>query len=116
MKIITEKECRNRSRERSYSDNNSRRRDRSSSKSRSRSVSRASTNRDRNRFYKCRENDHFDKDCLTTKEEREIEQIQQMFNLDEEQTSLNTLATNDTHDNLSHASSLEEVRSEHLNL
>ena len=28
------------------------------------------------------------KDCPTTKEEREIEQIQKMFNLDEEQMSL----------------------------
>ena len=35
-----------------------------------------------------------------------------MFNLDEEQTSLKTLAT-DTHDSLNHGSSLEEVRSEH---
>ena len=32
--------------------------------------------------------DHFAKDCPTSKEEREIEQIQQMFNLDEGQTSL----------------------------
>ena len=55
-------------------------------------------------------------DCPTTKEEREIEQIQQMFNLDEEQMSLKTLATSNTCDNLSHVSSLEEVRSEHLNL
>ena len=39
-----------------------------------------------------------------------------MFNLDEEQMSLKTLATNDTYDNLSCKSSLEEVRSEHLNL
>ena len=53
------------------------------------------------------------KDCSTTKEDREIEQIQQMFNLDEEQRSLKTLAINDTYDNLSHARSLEEVRSEH---
>ena len=54
------------------------------------------------------------KDCPTNNDEREKEQIQQMFNLDEEHTSLKTLATNDTYDNLSHTSSLE-VRSEHLN-
>ena len=51
----------------------------------------------------------------TTREEREIEQIQQMFNLDEEQTSLKTLATNDIYDNFSCASSLKEVSSKHLN-
>ena len=33
------------------------------------------------------------KDCPTSKEERKIEQMQQMFNLDEEWTSLNMLAT-----------------------
>ena len=38
-----------------------------------------------------------------------------MFNLDEDQTSLKTLAT-DTYDNLNHIGSVEEVRSEHLNL
>ena len=37
-----------------------------------------------------------------------------MFNLDQEQTALKTLAT-DTYDILNHVSSLEEVRSEHLN-
>ena len=76
---------RSRSRKR-YSDNN-RRRDRSSS-SRSRSCSIASTSRDRIRCYKCGEYDHFANNCPTTKEERQIEQIQQIFNLDEEQTSL----------------------------
>ena len=50
-----------------------------------------------------------------TREERETEQIQQLFNLDEKQTTLKTLATN-TYDSLNHVSSLEEVRSEHLNL
>ena len=39
-----------------------------------------------------------------------------MFNLDEEQTLLKTLTASDTYDNLSHTSSLEKVRSEHLNL
>ena len=41
---------------------------------------------------KCRECDHFTKDCLTTKEEREIDQIQQVFNLDKEQIPLKTSA------------------------
>ena len=85
------------------------------SNSRSRSRSRASANRDRIRCYKCRKYDHFAKDCLTTKEERKIDQIQQMFNLDEKQTSLKTLAT-DTYDSLSQVGSLEEIRSEHLKL
>ena len=70
--------------------NNNRRNDRSISNSRSRSGSRASTNRDRIRCYKCREYHHFAKDCPTFKEEREIKQLQQMLNLDEEQTSLET--------------------------
>ena len=39
-----------------------------------------------------------------------------MFNLDEEQISLKTLATHDMYDNFSYTNSLEEVRSEHLNL
>ena len=39
------------------------------------------------------------KDCPTSKEEREIDQIQQMFNLDEQKTSLKTLAT-DMYDSL----------------
>ena len=49
------------------------------------------------------------------REERETEQIQQMFNLDEELTLLKALAT-DTYDSLNCVSSLEEVRSGHLNL
>ena len=47
-----------------------------------------STNRDRIRCYKCREYDHFARDCPTSREEREIEQLQQMLNLEEDQTSL----------------------------
>ena len=38
-----------------------------------------------------------------------------MFNLDEEQTSLKTLAT-DTYDRFDRVGSLEEIKSEHLNL
>ena len=38
-----------------------------------------------------------------------------MFNLDEKQTSLKTLAT-DTYDSLNYVGLLEEVKSENLNL
>ena len=55
------------------------------------------------------------KDCPTTKEEKEIDQIQQMFNLDEDHALLKTLAT-ETYDSLNHMSLVEEVRSECLNL
>ena len=40
------------------------------------------------------------KDCLTSKEERELEQLQQMLNLEDEQTSLKSLIMS-TLDNLS---------------
>ena len=43
---------------------------------------------DRIRCYKCREYDHFAKDCPTSREIRELEQLQQMLNIDDEQTSL----------------------------
>ena len=55
---------RNRSRSLDRQDR-SRRRDRSVSNGRSRSGSRASTNRDRIRCFKCREYDHFVRECLT---------------------------------------------------
>ena len=48
------------------------------------------TNRDRIRFFECREYDHFARDCLTIQANREAEQIQQMFNMDEDQTILQT--------------------------
>ena len=80
-------------------------------------MSGLSINRDRIRCYKCREYDHFAKDCPTSKEEGEIQQIQQMFNLDEGQTSLKTLAT-DMYDSLNKINSLEDMTllQEHLNL
>ena len=80
---------RNRSRSLDRQDR-SRQRDRRVSNGRLRSGSRASTNRDRTRCFECRECDHFAKECLTRQEKREIEQIQQMFNLDDEQTLLQT--------------------------
>ena len=48
--------------------------------SRSRSGSRANTNRDRIRCYNCREYDNFVRDFPTSREERELEQLQQMLN------------------------------------
>ena len=47
---------------------------------------------------KCREYDDFTRNCPTSREERELE-LQQMLNLDDEQTSLKPLMTN-THDSL----------------
>ena len=82
--------------------------------SRSRSGSRASTNRDRIRCYKCREYDHFMRDCPTSREEKEIEQLQQMLNLGDEQTSLTPLISN-MQDNFSRTGSEENLRQGHLN-
>ena len=49
------------------------------------------TNRDRIRCYNCREYYHFTRDCSTSREERDLEQLQQMLNLEaEEQTHLLT--------------------------
>ena len=76
---------------------------------------RASKNRHRKRCYKCREYDHFVKDCPTSREEKEIEQLQQMLNLGDEQTSLKSLIIN-TQDNCRRANSEENLRQGHLNL
>ena len=48
------------------------------------------TNRDRIRCFECREYNHFARDCLTIQTNREAEQIQQMFSMDEHQTILLT--------------------------
>ena len=55
------------------------------------------------------------KDYPTSREERELEQLQQMLNLDGEQTSLKTLAEN-THGNLNKINSEEDMRLGHLHL
>ena len=55
------------------------------------------------------------KDCLTSKLEKETDKIQQMFNMDEEQTSLKTLVT-DTYDTINRIGTVEEIAREHLNL
>ena len=73
---------RDRSRERMFSRNYGKNRDRSSSNSRSMSGSTASTNRDRIRCYNCREYDHFVRDCINSREERDLEQMQQMLNME----------------------------------
>ena len=49
---------------------------RSANSGRSRSGSRASTNRDRIRCYNCREFNHFERDCPTSREERDLDQLQ----------------------------------------
>ena len=98
----------NRSRERSFSRNYGNDRTRSTSQSRSRSGSRASTSRDRIHCYKCREYNHFAMDCATCREEREIEQLQQMLNLGNEQ--LITPPTSNMQAELSRVSSEEYLR------
>ena len=74
----------NRSRERTFTRNYSSSKDRSSSNSRSRSGSRANTNRDSIRCYKCREYDHFVRNCPSSREDRDLEQLQQMSNMKEQ--------------------------------
>ena len=102
---------RSRSRGRQYS-GNFRRNDRSSS--RSRSGSRASTIRAKIRWFKCREYDHFAKDCLNISdtEKEQSEQIQQILNLEEDKTALKVLVA-DTYENLTRANSEETI--DHLN-
>ena len=90
-------------------------RNRSTCNSRSRSGSRASTNRDRISCYKCREYDHFTRDCPTSREEKEIEQLQQMLNSGDEQTSLLPSILN-MQDNFGRTSLEENLRTNHLNL
>ena len=51
-------------------------------------VLRLNTNRDWIRCFECQEYIHFARDCLTMQVDREVVQIQQMFNMEEEQTLL----------------------------
>ena len=75
-------------------------RDRCSSNDRSRSGSRDSTNRDRIRCYMCREYDHFLRDHPNCREERDLEQLQHMLNMEKQD-----------HRSLSTPSSGEDYRS-----
>ena len=76
---------RDRSIERTFSGNYNGNRTRNTSDSRLRSGSRASTNKDRIRCYNCRKYDHFARDCPTSREERDMDQFQQMLNLEEKE-------------------------------
>ena len=70
--------------------------------------------RDRVHFYKCKEYNHFASDCPTSREEKEIEQLQQMLNLGDEQ--LATSPTLNAQAELSRINSEENLRLNHLNL
>ena len=52
---------------------------------------------------------HFAKDCPTSREEKELEQLQQMFNLEDEKTSLQSLIIN-TQDNFNRVNSEENFK------
>ena len=106
---------RNRSREMSFSRSYNNSRNRSTSNSKFRSESRASTNRDRIQCYKCREYDNFARDCPTSREVKEIEQLQQMLILGNEQTSSKSLIVN-VLDIFSEASSEKNLRTGDLKL
>ena len=41
-------------------------------------------NRDRIRCYKCKEYDHFVRDCPNSREKRDLEQLKQMLNMEEQ--------------------------------
>ena len=68
----------------------------------------ASTFRDRIRCYKYREYGHFAGNCPNSDMEGELEQIQQMYNLDENQTALQILAPGSCED-LNRANSKEAI-------
>ena len=80
----------------------------------SRSGYRAHTNRDRIRSFRCREYDHFAKDCpnVTVTDKVQTEQMQQMLDSEEPETTLKVL-TGETYDSLPSAD-LEEMIN-HLN-
>ena len=78
---------RDRYRERSFTESYSSNRTRNTSDCRSRSGSRASTNKDRIRCYNYGEYDHFARDCPTSREESDMDQLQQMLNLEEKENT-----------------------------
>ena len=90
-------------------------RNRSTSNSGSRSGSRAVTKRDRLKCYKCREYGHFLRDCPSSREQKEIEQLQQRLILEDEQTLLTSLISN-MQGNFSRTGSEENLRQGCLNL
>ena len=55
------------------------------------------------------------KDCSTSREEKEIEQLQQMLHLGDEQTSLTSSIPN-TQGDFSRTGSEKNLRTRHLNL
>ena len=73
-----------RTRERTLTRNYGNNRNRCPSNNRYRSGSRASTNRHRTRCYVCREYDHFVRDCPNPREERDLEQLQHMLNMEQQ--------------------------------
>ena len=48
------------------------------------------THRDRIRSFECRDYNYFPRDCLTIQANREAEQNQHIFNMDKDQTILQT--------------------------
>ena len=67
-------------------------------------------NRDRIQCYTCREYDYFMRDCPTSREGKEIEQLQQMLNLGDEQTSV---TISNMQDDSSRTGSEEHLRAGH---
>ena len=65
------------------------------------------------RCFKCGEYDHFADNCPNTDMDKESEHIQQLYNLDENQTSLQILVP-DAYEDLIRASSCKAI--DHLNL
>ena len=98
---------RDRSRQRPFSGSYSGNRTRSTSSSKSRSGSRASTDRDRIRCYNCKEYDHFVRDCPTSREERDLEQLQHMLKVEEEEQTYQSSS--------GHSSPMGEPRTSPLN-
>ena len=60
------------------------------------------------------EYDHFTRDCPTSREEREVEQLQRMLNLGDEQAT--TASISDTQEDLSRVSSEENLKSNSFKL